>query len=149
TVAKGIASGLPLGALIARAEVMSWPPGAHGTTFGGNPVACAAALATLDLLEGGLVQNAARRGQELLAGLRELALTYPELVRDVRGLGLMIGIELATPELAGGLVQAAYRRGLLTLPAGVRAVRLSPALTVSAEEAAVTLEILAGALEEL
>lgn len=149
TVAKGIASGLPLGAFIARADIMNWPPGAHGTTFGGNPIACAAALASLDLLEDGLLENAAQRGRLLLAGLRRLQAEHGSEVDDVRGIGLMLGIELHTPELANELVQAAYRRGLLTLPAGVRVVRLSPALTVSADEASVALEILGAALTEL
>jgi 4-aminobutyrate aminotransferase len=146
TVAKGIASGLPLSAFIARAEIMGWPDGAHGTTFGGNPVACAAALATLDLLEGGLVENAASIGAELLVSLRALQARHADLVRDVRGKGLMIGIELRTPDLASQLVLAAYQRGLLALPAGFNAVRLSPALTVTPGEAAVAVEVLEQAL---
>ena len=95
--AKGIASGMPLGALIARADLLeSWGPGAHGSTYGGNPVACAAALATIDLLEGGLIDNARVRGEQAFAGLRELADRHPGLVTDVRGRGLMIGIEFDT-----------------------------------------------------
>src|SRR5581483_4421547 len=130
-------------------SIMTWPPGAHGTTFGGNPVACAAALATLDLLEEGLVANAATRGADALAGLRELQSRHPGVIRDTRGLGLMLAVELRTPELASQLVQAAYRRGLLTLPAGLSAVRLSPALTVTSAELAVALDILDAALGEL
>jgi 4-aminobutyrate aminotransferase len=149
TVAKGTASGLPLGAFIARAEIMSWPPGAHGTTFGGNPVACAAALATLDLLESGLVANAETTGRELLAGLRDIGGRRPDLVRDARGVGLMVALELHTPELANQLVQAAYRRGLLTLPAGLSTVRLCPALTVSRDEIAVALDILEASLVDV
>src|SRR5207248_2225649 len=111
-LAKGIASGLPLGAFIARAEQMSWPPGSHGSTFGGNPVACAAGLATLDLLESGLMENAATVGAVMQDGLREIASTHKD-VTDVRGLGLMLAIELRTPELAAKLVQSAFERGLL------------------------------------
>ncbi|HKV87521.1 MAG TPA: acetyl ornithine aminotransferase family protein [Candidatus Dormibacteraeota bacterium] len=145
-LAKGIASGLPLGAFIARAEQMSWPPGSHGSTFGGNPVACAAALATLDLLEEGLMENAARVGAMLQDGLREIAATHRN-VTDVRGLGLMLALELKTPEMAGQLVQAAFERGLLLLTAGTRAVRISPPLVIDPEEAATGLEIIASALE--
>ncbi|MBI2089201.1 MAG: acetyl ornithine aminotransferase family protein, partial [Deltaproteobacteria bacterium] len=96
-VAKGIASGLPLGAMIARSELSTWTAGAHGSTFGGNPVACAAALATITLLEDGLVENAARVGGFLRDKLERLKASYP-VISDVRGLGLMIGVELATPD---------------------------------------------------
>lgn len=146
-LAKGIASGLPLGAFIARAEQMNWPPGSHGSTFGGNPVACAAGLATLDLLEEGLMENAARVGAVMQDGLREIASTRPQ-VTDVRGLGLMVALELKTPELAAKLVQSAFERGLLLLTAGTRAVRISPPLVLDAEEAATGLEIIAAALDQ-
>src|SRR5689334_24578259 len=106
-LAKGIASGLPLGAFVARAEQMSWPPGSHGSTFGGNPVACAAGLATLDLLEDGLMENAAKVGAQLQDGLREIASSHG-IVTDVRGLGLMLALEFKSPEQAGQLVQAAF-----------------------------------------
>jgi len=145
-LAKGIASGLPLGAFIARAEQMSWPPGSHGSTFGGNPVACAAGLATLDLIEDGLMENAARVGAIMLDGLREIALTHKQ-VTDVRGMGLMLAIELKTPEQAGQLVQSAFEKGLLLLTAGSRAVRISPPLVLNPEEAATGLEIIASALD--
>ncbi|HET7421007.1 MAG TPA: acetyl ornithine aminotransferase family protein [Candidatus Dormibacteraeota bacterium] len=145
-LAKGIASGLPLGAFIARAEQMSWPPGSHGSTFGGNPIACAAGLATLDLLEDGLMENAARVGAVLQDGLREIAASHKD-VTDVRGIGLMLALELKTPELAGRLVQRAFERGLLLLTAGTRAVRISPPLILNPEEAATGLEIIASALE--
>jgi 4-aminobutyrate aminotransferase len=145
-LAKGIASGLPLGAFIARAEQMSWPPGSHGSTFGGNPLACAAGLVTLDLLEDGLMDNAARVGAELQDGLREIAATHQE-VTDVRGIGLMLALELRTPELAARLVQSAFERGLLLLTAGTRAVRISPPLVLNHEEAATGLEIIASALD--
>jgi 4-aminobutyrate aminotransferase len=144
-LAKGIASGLPLGAFIARAEQMSWPPGSHGSTFGGNPLACAAGLATLELLEDGLMDNAARIGAILQDGLREIASTHSQ-VTDVRGLGLMVALELKTPEHAAELVQAAFERGLLLLTAGSRAVRICPPLVLDSDEAATGLEIIASAL---
>ena len=145
-LAKGIASGLPLGAFIARAEQMSWPPGSHGSTFGGNPVACAAALATLDLIEEGLMDNAVRVGAVLKDGLRKIASGHQD-VSDVRGLGLMVALELKTPELAHRLVQSAFERGLLLLTAGTRAVRISPPLVLTEDEAATGLEIIASALD--
>ena len=144
-LAKGIASGLPLGAFIARAEQMSWPPGSHGSTFGGNPLACAAALATLDLLEEGLIENAARVGAQMQDGLREIAATHAEIT-DVRGMGLMLAIELQTADQAGKLVQAAFERGLLLLTAGSRAVRICPPLVLDSDEAATGLEIISAAL---
>ena len=145
-LAKGIASGLPLGAFIARAEQMSWPPGSHGSTFGGNPVACAAGLATLDLIEGGLMKNATMVGAIMQDGLREIAMTHPH-VTDVRGMGLMLAIELKTAEKASQLVQSAFEKGLLLLTAGSRAVRISPPLVLNPEEAATGLEIIASALD--
>ena len=144
-LAKGIASGLPLGAFIARAEQMNWPPGSHGSTFGGNPLACAAALATLDLLEDGLMTNASRVGRRLLDGLREIATSHKKIT-DVRGLGLMVALEFKTPDQASALVQAAFERGLLLLTAGSRAVRICPPLVLDEDEAAVGLEIIADAL---
>jgi 4-aminobutyrate aminotransferase len=145
-LAKGIASGLPLGAFVARAEQMDWPPGSHGSTFGGNPLACAAGIATLDLLEGGLMENAARVGAELLDGLREIASTHKN-VTDVRGLGLMLALEMKTPEQAANLVQSAFERGLLLLTAGTRAVRICPPLVLNRDEAATALEIISAALD--
>ncbi len=144
-LAKGIASGLPLGAFIARDEQMSWPPGSHGSTFGGNPIACAAGLVTLDLLEEGLMDNAAKVGAQMLDGLREIASAHRQ-VTDVRGLGLMVALELKTSEQAAELVQKAFARGLLLLTAGSRAVRISPPLVLDAEEAATGLEIIETAL---
>jgi 4-aminobutyrate aminotransferase len=144
-LAKGIASGLPLGAFIARAEQMSWPPGSHGSTFGGNPLACAAGLVTLDLLEEGLMENAARVGAQLQDGLREIAATHSEIT-DVRGLGLMLALELRTPDQAAQLVQSAFERGLLLLTAGTRAVRLCPPLVLDSEEAATGLDIIEASL---
>ncbi len=145
-LAKGIASGLPLGAFIARAEQMSWPPGSHGSTFGGNPIACAAGLVTMDLLYGGLMENAAKVGAQLQDALREIAASHPE-VTDVRGIGLMLALELETPEHAARLVQSAFERGLLLLTAGARAVRISPPLVLTPDDAATGLEIIAASLD--
>ncbi len=144
-LAKGIASGLPLGAFIARAEQMSWPPGSHGSTFGGNPLACAAGLVTLDLLEQGLMNNAAKVGAQVLDGLKEIAATHKQIT-DVRGLGLMLALEFKTADQAAQLVQSAFERGLLLLTAGTRAVRICPPLVLDRDEAATGLEIIASAL---
>jgi 4-aminobutyrate aminotransferase len=145
--AKGIASGLPLGAVIARTELMeAWGPGAHGSTFGGNPLACAAALETIALLEGGLIANAEERGHQAMAGLARLRARHAEVVTDVRGKGLMIGIELDTPERAEAVQWQAFQRGLLVLECGRKAVRLSPALTASAEEVDTALGLLGEAI---
>src|SRR5216110_3045368 len=145
-LAKGIASGLPLGAFIARAEQMSWPPGSHGSTFGGNPLACAAGLVTLDLLEEGLMENAAKVGAQLQDGLREIASTHSEIT-DVRGLGLMLALELKPADQANQLVQRAFELGLLLLTAGSRAVRICPPLVLNPDDAATGLEIIASALD--
>ena len=128
---KGIASGMPLAAVVARAETMeAWTKGAQGSTYGGNPVACAAALATIGLLQDGLIDNAAARGEQGLAALRELAADHPDTVVDTRGLGLMLALELATPEQALALEHAAFERGLLVLGCGHKSVRLSPPLII-------------------
>ena len=140
--AKGIASGLPLGAMVTRADLLeAWGAGAHGSTFGGNPVACAAALATIELLEGGLVANARVRGEQAMAGLRPLLERYPALVRDVRGRGLMLGVEFDTPAHAEEVQWAAFQRGLLILECGKSTVRMAPALLVSEGEMATALRI--------
>ena len=146
--AKGIASGMPLGGLIARAYLLeTWPPGAHGSTYGGNPVACAAALATIDLLEGGLVENAKVRGEQAMPDLNALRSRHRELVCDVRGKGLMIGVEFDTPEHAEEVQWAAFQRGLLVLECGRQAVRLSPALTANENEMATALRLFGDAVE--
>ncbi len=132
-LAKGLASGLPLSAFLAGDHLMTWPPGAHGNTFGGNPLACAAALATLDLLEEGLVANAARVGAKLLTRLAPLAGRAP--VHEVRGLGLMIGVECVDATAQQAVIEEAFARRLLTLPAGAATVRLSPPLVLSEAEA--------------
>jgi len=141
-LAKGVASGMPLGAMVARAELMNWPAGAHASTFGGNPVAVAASLATIELLEQELVDNAARVGAYLMDKLRDLPRRIP-IVGDVRGLGLMIGIELVrdqvTKERAGELrdrvVQMCFERGLLVLGAGPNTIRLCPPLVINKDQA--------------
>lgn len=133
--AKGIASGMPVGAMVARAEVMSWGPGAHGSTYGGNPVALAAMLETIRLLEAGLVANAAIRGREILEGLAPLASAHPDVVREVRGKGLMIGVQFADGDTAEAVMLEAFRRGLLVLEAGEDVVRMSPPLVVTETEA--------------
>ncbi len=148
--AKGIASGMPLGAMIARADLMeAWGPGAHGSTYGGNPVACAAALATIDLLEGGLIDNAVARGDQATAGLRPLLDRYDGLVRDVRGKGLMLGVEFDTAEHAEEVQWAAFERGLLVLECGKSSVRMSPALTVTEAEMAIALRIFGEAVAQV
>jgi 4-aminobutyrate aminotransferase len=154
TMAKGIASGLPLGVATARADIMSWPPGTHASTFGGNPVACAASLATLRLLRDGLMRNAEVVGAHMLARVRSLMDAHP-LVGDVRGRGLMIGIELVrdreTKERAtterDAVVRECFRRGLLVLGAGRNAIRLSPPLILTTEQADTAVGILDQALE--
>ncbi len=148
--AKGVASGMPLGAMIARAELLeTWGPGAHGSTYGGNPVACAAALATIDLLEGGLIDNAAARGDQALAGLRPLIDRFDGLVTDVRGKGLMLGVEFDTAEHAEAVQWACFERGLLVLECGKSSVRMSPALTVSEAEMTTALRIFADAVTQV
>jgi 4-aminobutyrate aminotransferase len=147
--AKGIASGMPLGAFIARESLMlKWGPGAHGTTYGGNPVACAAALETIKLLESGLMDNATARGNELLSGLCEIQKKYPMVMRDVRGIGLMIGVEFDSHERAAAVEWAAFQRGLCVLEAGKQVVRISPPLVLTAEEAATGLRIFGEAVAE-
>jgi 4-aminobutyrate aminotransferase len=151
--AKGIASGMPLGAIVARADVMDWPSGSHASTFGGNPVSCRAALATLDLLDGGYTANAAARGAQLKAGLLKLRERHP-CVGEVRGLGLMVAMDLVrdrapyTPDPAARdeVVQAAFRRGLLLLGCGEAAVRFCPPLCVTAAQVDTALALLDGVL---
>jgi len=155
-IAKGVASGLPLGVAAARADLMSWPPGAHASTFGGNPVSCAAALVTIGLLKQQLVANAATVGAHLLDGLKGLSDKH-RLIGDVRGRGLMIGVELVrdrtTKERAtderDAVVTAAFRRGLLVLGAGKNAIRFSPPLVLTRAEADTAVRIFDEALTEV
>jgi len=156
TVAKGIASGLPLGVASARADVMTWPPGAHASTFGGNPVSCAAAIATIKILRDGLVNNADVVGQHLKARLEALKDKYP-LIGDVRGKGLMIGVELVrdrvTKERAtterDRLVQEMFKRGVLILGAGRNAIRFAPPLVLSKDQADAIADIFDQALASI
>ena len=132
--AKGIASGMPIGAMVARADLMSWSKGHHGSTFGGNAISCAAALETIALLQEGLIGNAAERGRQALEGLRPLLNEHGGMVRDVRGKGLMIGVEFDSGETAEAVQWACFTRGLLVLEAGEDVVRMSPPLVVTAAE---------------
>ncbi|HEX2049214.1 MAG TPA: aminotransferase class III-fold pyridoxal phosphate-dependent enzyme, partial [Actinomycetota bacterium] len=145
---KGIASGMPLGAVIARAELMTWGAGSHGSTFGGNPVSCAAALATFDLVEKELGANAAHVGARMLDALRPLQQRH-DVVAEVRGLGLMIGVELVSAEVADDVERACYRRGLLVLRAGDATVRVSPPLVISEAQADAGVRIFDEALAEV
>ena len=146
-VAKGLASGMPLGAIISRADIMKWQAGNHGSTFGGNPVCCAAALATLDLVEGGLMENAAKMGAHLERGLRELAKTHPA-IKDVRGRGLMLGIDLGDPELVKRVVLGAFRKGVLLLGAGKSAIRFAPPLMIDQEDIRIALSTIGELLSD-
>ena len=143
--AKGIASGMPLGAIIAKAHVMDWPPGSHASTFGGNPVACRAALATINLLEREYMANATARGEQLRAGLRELASHHTEL-SGVRGLGLMTAVDLPSAAHREVVIQGAFQRGLLLLGCGETALRFCPPLCVTAKQVETCLHILDGVL---
>jgi 4-aminobutyrate aminotransferase len=140
--AKGIASGMPLGAIVAKAAVMDWPSGSHASTFGGNPVSCRAALATLDLLDREYTANAAARGEQLRAGLTALAARFPTLA-NVRGLGLMTAADVGNRE---AVIQAAFQRGLLLLGCGESGLRFCPALCVTAAQVEAALAILADVL---
>lgn len=147
-IAKGVASGLPLGACVARADLMDWKPGAHASTFGGNPVAIAAALKTIELLERGLIKNSAEVGEYLQNGLRKLMKKH-ECIGDVRGFGLMVGVEFVdnrvsmnpAPELRERVESESFERGLILLGAGLSTIRWSPPLIITRENIDVALEI--------
>jgi len=149
-LAKGLASGMPLGALVAKTEVMDWQPGSHASTFGGNPVSCRAALVTLDLVENEYLANAQQRGTELLAGLRQLAERQSRLASP-RGLGLMLALDVVddkgrpAPERRDAIIEAAFQRGLLLVGCGKSAVRFCPGLCVTAEQIETALKIFADA----
>jgi 4-aminobutyrate aminotransferase len=155
-LAKGIASGMPLGAMIARADIMNWEAGSHASTFGGNPLSCEAARATIELLEEGLMANADIQGERMMTGLKELQKSY-ECLGDVRGKGLMVGVELVkdreTKERANlwrdEVIRRAFRKGLLILGCGENSIRFSPALTVSGEEVDTCLSLFEEALREV
>jgi 4-aminobutyrate aminotransferase len=152
-IAKGIASGLPLGICAAKAGVMDWQPGAHASTFGGNPLSCAAALATIQVLEGGVIANAATVGTYLKDQLTGLMDKHP-IIGDVRGLGLMLGVELVkdrkTKERAvderNAVVQEMFKRGLLILGAGRNAVRFAPPLVLTKDQAETTVRLFSESL---
>jgi 4-aminobutyrate aminotransferase len=154
TLAKGIASGLPLGAILARPELMTWPPGSHATTFGGNPVACAAGNATLRLLESGLIDQAQTMGVLLQDGLRQMSQQFPQ-VSLPRGKGLMIAVDLLDaegnldPVLRDQLVDRAFYKGLLLLGCGKAAIRFCPPLVIDREQIHIALQILMELLEEV
>jgi 4-aminobutyrate aminotransferase len=137
--------------MIARDAVMTWPSGSHASTFGGNPVSCRAALATLELLENGYISNAAERGEQLRQGLLKLQRQHPN-VGDVRGLGLMMAMDLVKehaapdPALRDTMVQTAFQQGLLLLGCGDSAIRFCPPLCISSEQVETALHILGGIL---
>ncbi|HEY6331581.1 MAG TPA: aminotransferase class III-fold pyridoxal phosphate-dependent enzyme, partial [Blastocatellia bacterium] len=153
--AKAIGGGLPLGVTLARAELMDWGPGAHASTFGGNPIAIEAALKTFELLENGIIDNAAELGAYLIGRLRELEERYT-CIAEVRGLGLMIGIEIAHdrtaldpwPELRNQLVMACFRQGLILQGAGESAIRFSPPLIIDKDQADFAVDTLALAIKQ-
>jgi 4-aminobutyrate aminotransferase len=154
--AKGLGSGMPIGAMIAKESVTTWENGAHGSTFGGNPVCCAAALATLDLVENGLMANAARLGDRLMAEACRL-MTKHDCIGDVRGRGFMVGIEFVkdretrepAPELVHELVQRSFREGLLLLGAGKSSLRLAPPLIIDQQDMDTALGMIDACLGEL
>jgi 4-aminobutyrate aminotransferase len=155
-VAKGIASGMPLSAVIAKPGVMDWKPGAHASTFGGNPVAIAAALATIGLIEDEYLANAAHIGDFLFSQMADWTERYP-IVGDVRGKGLMIGIEIVrdrtkqepAPDLRRRILQAAFSKGLLILGAGESTLRLAPPLLIDQEQAAFAVRTLEACIDEV
>jgi 4-aminobutyrate aminotransferase len=148
TIAKGVASGMPLGACIASRELMDWPPGSHGNTFGGNPVSCAAALATIDLLEKGLIENARTVGAFMAKELQAMT-ERVEHIGWVNALGLMIGIEivakpgtnLPAPKLRGRVETECFKRGVLVLGCGPSSIRMAPPLVLTRAQAQVALEV--------
>ncbi len=154
--AKGLGSGMPIGAMISRESITTWETGSHGSTFGGNPVCCAAALATLDLVEGGLMANAARMGERLLARAEALKEKHA-CIGDVRGRGLMVGMEFVKDrttrepagELVHDLVQRAFRQGLLLLGAGKSTLRLAPPLLVDQNDVDTAMDMIDACLAEL
>jgi 4-aminobutyrate aminotransferase len=139
--AKGIASGMPLGAMIARRTIMTWPKGSHGNTYGGNPVACAASLATIDLIEREYLENAKEMGTYMMDALEEIQMRHPS-IGQIRGLGLMIGVDfvkdretrMPNPEIRSKIEQLGFRHGLLLLGCGASTIRLAPPLSITKSE---------------
>ncbi len=154
TMAKGIASGLPLGAILSRPEIMTWEPGSHATTFGGNPVACAAGIVTLQLLENGLMENAVNMGELLQAGLMRLHERFPRM-SPPRGKGLMVAVDLLDEEqglnreLRDRILQEAFLRGLLLLGCGKAAIRFCPPLVIDGEQIKIALDIISDVLRQI
>ncbi|MGL5943593.1 MAG: acetyl ornithine aminotransferase family protein [Waterburya sp.] len=154
TLAKGIASGLPLGAILARSELMTWTPGSHATTFGGNPVACAAANVTLELLESELIENARNMGEELQAGLTQLATKYSR-ISPPRGKGLMVAADLLdtegnfAPDLRDRILNQAFYKGLLLIGCGKSAIRFCPPLVIDRDQIQIALQIISDLLAEM
>jgi 4-aminobutyrate aminotransferase len=147
TTAKGIASGMPIGGFIARDSVWTWPPGAHGSTYAGNPVCAAAGMATMELIEDGLMANAAEMGQRLRAALEGVARDVPA-VRDIRGIGLMLGVEFDTHETAEAVQETCFQHGLLVLEAGESVLRFCPPLMVDGVAVDKAVEIFGDALRQ-
>ena len=153
--AKGLGSGMPIGAIIAKESVTKWESGAHGSTFGGNPVCCAAALATLDVVEGGLMANATKHGATIAAALRVMAGKY-DAIGDVRGVGLMLGVEFVKdrtsrapdPELVKRIEQIAFSKGLLVLSCGASTIRIAPPLVIDDYDVSTGLRLFEDSLRE-
>lgn len=144
-IAKGIASGMPLGVMMSRSDIMTWEPGAHASTFGGNPVCLAAALETFRLLQEKYLANSAKIGDVLKAKLEHLMERH-NVITDVRGRGLMIGVQIATHDLREAIIEACFKRGLLVLGAGPSTIRLSPPLIIDEEQAEFAAETLSEAI---
>jgi len=155
-LAKGIASGMPLGATVSQTEVMDWVPGSHASTFGGNPISCQAALTTIELLVEGLVEHAAKMGDYLLNELKKFQERF-EIIGDVRGKGLMIGIELVKDRITrkkaieerNSVIQYCFEKGLLILGCGENVIRLVPPLIITENEANTALTILEEVLKKV
>jgi 4-aminobutyrate aminotransferase len=155
-MAKGIASGMPLGAIMAREHIMDWPYGAHASTFGGNPVSCAAGLATMDLLEGKLVKNAEKIGKAVLEATKGWTKKH-EIVGEVRGKGLMIGIEIIqrgegnrpAPTLRNEIIEKCFERGLLILGCGANNLRFCPPLVINEKQALWAMQQIEEIIEEV
>jgi 4-aminobutyrate aminotransferase len=153
--AKGIASGMPISAFIAKESIMQWKPGAHGTTYGGNPVCVASALATMDLIEGGLMANAEKIGNYIFGKISDWPSRF-KIVGDIRGKGLMIGVEIVrdqstkekAPALRDKIIDNAFHRGLLTLGSGENSIRMSPPLIIDEEQANCAIRIMEESIRE-
>jgi len=156
SLAKGIASGLPLGATISSAKIMNWEAGSHASTFGGNPLSCRAAMATIELLENNLMKNAVAQGERLLKGLRKMQETF-ECMGDVRGKGLMVAVELVkdrhtkkpATDWKGSIIKKSFEKGLLLLGCGENSIRFSPSLNVTSKEVDTCLSIFEESVKEV